>query len=195
MTRPPRSVSKLTPEGHRRLADRHLEIAERTGGIRAFFDGCCEPKNPGGTAGWGAVIFDGPNRVWEDSGFVEPAPTTSNNIAEYLAVGAVLARLAEMGAETGASVFGDSRLVICQLWGWPAGARRWKIHGVDTPDRPKGFYADAAAAARDALRGLPNVRGYWIPRERNDVADDLSKSHLRRLGVEFRIQPEGDEHE
>lgn len=42
------------------------------------------------------------------------------------------------------------------------------------------------------LKLLPNCKGYWIPRELNARADDLSKAELRRLGVEFRIQPEED---
>lgn len=186
----PRRFARINPDQYRALALKQLEAAEKTPGLRAFFDGCCEPSNPGGTAGYGAVMFDGHARVWEYSDFIPPAPTTSNNVAEYLAVTAILERLIEMGTETRATLFGDSRLVICQLWGWPAGAKKWVINGIDRPDQPKGHYADAALKARALLARLPNVRGYWIPREKNDLADDLSKAHLRRMGVEFRIQPE-----
>jgi len=35
--------------------------------ISCFFDGCCEPVNPGGTASYGAVIFIAGKRVWECS--------------------------------------------------------------------------------------------------------------------------------
>ena len=31
----------------------------------------------------------------------------------------------------------------------------------------------------------------WIPRDKNDIADELSKAELKKAGVEFRIQPEG----
>jgi ribonuclease HI len=188
-------LRRISSESARKIALAQLEIAERSPGLRGYFDGCTEPINPGGTAGWGAVIFDGPRRLWEDSGFLPPSPTTSNNIAEYLAVTAILERLTTWGLKTPATVFGDSRLVICQLWGWPAGSAKWKINGVD-PGRqhqPKGHYADTAVRARALLAALPTLRGHWIPRDKNDVADDLSKSHLRRLGVEFRIQPEGEE--
>lgn len=177
-------------KNHRELALRQLELANATKGIRAFFDGCCEPKNPGGTAGYGAVIFDGPDRIWEHSDFIPPAPTTSNNIAEYLAVTAVLEYLRDCGLTIKADIFGDSRLVICQLWGWPAGSKKWAINGIDRPNKPQGYYAETAVRARSLLKSLPNVRGHWIPRELNDIADDLSKAHLRRLGVDFRIQPE-----
>ena len=30
-----------------------------------YFDGCCEPVNPGGAAGYGAVVFEDGNRVAE----------------------------------------------------------------------------------------------------------------------------------
>jgi ribonuclease HI len=158
-------------------------------GYTCFFDGCCEPVNPGGTAGFGAVIFSGRDqRVWEHSGIVEASPTTSNNVAEYLAVNALLDWFVQRG-EQGRQIFvyGDSKLVVEQLWG------RWKIHGIDTklpPDKPLGRYAPHAAQARETLKGFRNCSGFWIPRAENAIADDLSKAHLRAAGVEFRIQPE-----
>lgn len=168
---------------HYEFAEKTLNYARQTKGYVAFFDGCCEPRNPGGTAGWGALIQRNGERIWEASGFLPPEPTTSNNIAEYLAVTAVLDWLIENDPKASALVFGDSRLVICQLWGWPVAGRKWRIKG--------GFYAETALAARTKLLRLRNVKGYWIPRKHNSEADDLSKSHLRTRGVEFRIQPEG----
>ncbi len=181
---------------HRALADKFLKLAESTSGAyRAYFDGCCEPKNPGGTAGYGAVIFRGSKMVWDFSGMIPASPTTSNNIAEYLAVGAIFDFFLKENPKASAFIFGDSRLVICQLWGWPiAGRRLWKIGGVDRSG-PKGFYADKAVEARVKLKSLPNCKGFWIPREKNELADDLSKAHLRRAGIEFRIQPEEAEEE
>ena len=177
----------------RLLSAKYLRMAESIpNSYRAFFDGCCEPRNPGGTAGYGAFIVRGRERVWEHSGFVPPAPTTSNNIAEYLAINEVLDWFLQNEPKTPGFIFGDSQLVICQLWGWPTHGRRWKIHGVDTGKR-KGFYADAAVAARRKVARLPKLKGFWIPREINSEADDLSKSHLRARGVEFRIQPESAE--
>lgn len=35
--------------------------------IEAFFDGCCEPVNPGGTAAYGAVILKDGKKIWEAS--------------------------------------------------------------------------------------------------------------------------------
>jgi ribonuclease HI len=32
---------------------------DAVGGYTVFFDGCCEPCNPGGSAGYGAIIYKG----------------------------------------------------------------------------------------------------------------------------------------
>lgn len=175
-----------------------------------FFDGCCEPKNPGGTAGYGAVIFDRQvpfldakrdpygGRVHEISGMIPAAPTTSNNIAEYLAIENVIDWFIERGhQQESIHVWGDSRLVICQLWGWPEIGKRWMVHGVDCVGASckqchgkKGLYADAAVRAREKLKTLPRMLGFWFSRDLNGIADELSKAPLKAAGVEFRIQPE-----
>lgn len=178
----------------------------------AFFDGCCEPKNPGGTAGFGAVIFDANRsdrhcrygeRVHDISGMIPASPTTSNNIAEYLAINAVMDwMIANNHQDETIHVWGDSRLVICQLWGWPIIGSRWKIHGVDClgPNckqchGKRGFYVDAALQAREKLKRLPRMLGFWISRDQNDIADELSKAELKKAGVEFKIQPESNDTE
>ncbi len=55
--------------------------------IRAYFDGACEPINPGGTIGFGAVIFDyAGHEIWHASGISRPndgPQQTSSNVAEY----------------------------------------------------------------------------------------------------------------
>jgi ribonuclease HI len=188
------------------------------GSQRSLMAAVSEPTNPGGTAGYGAVIFDHEKspfvlkaahvmdchvapfpeekklgaRVHEISGMIPPAPTTSNNVAEYLAINAVMDWLIANGHQSeSAFVWGDSRLVICQLWGWPViGKGKWKIHGVDTRDEKPGLYSRYAVAAREKLKLLPQLSGFWIPRDKNFIADELSKAELKRAGVEFRIQPE-----
>ena len=67
--------------------------------IKAYFDGCCEPVNPGGTASYGAVIFKGAKRIWECSEVFYPTlgkeKETSNNVAEYCGFIAILEHLIE----------------------------------------------------------------------------------------------------
>src|SRR5438477_1753300 len=146
----------------------------------AYFDGACEPINPGGTASYGAVIFRDGKRIWECSEIYKPEPghqrETSNNVAEYAALIAVLEWFADhelFDAEI--QIYGDSKLVIEQLFG------NWKIKG--------GFYASLARRARELIRRFSNIRGQHIPRERNGIADELSKAALKRAGVKLRLQP------
>ena len=66
--------------------------------IVAYFDGACEPINPGGYAAFGAVIFIDGVRIWESSKLFVPQigreEETSNNVAEYAGFIAILVPLA-----------------------------------------------------------------------------------------------------
>jgi ribonuclease HI len=149
--------------------------------INCYFDGCCEPVNPGGTASYGAVIFDGKKRIWDCSKIFFPQKgkekETSNNVAEYSGFIAILEYLLENNLDGNKIIIhGDSNLVIQQMLG------KWKIK--------KGYYVPFAYKARELLgkfKKQPTL--VWIPREKNDIADELSKAELVKAGVEFRIQP------
>jgi len=146
--------------------------------LTAYFDGCCEPRNPGGHAAWGAVMFRGDDRIWEDKGYCGVGPTISNNVAEYSGVAAVLYRLQR--EKDKCLIYGDSKLVIMQL------SKKWKIRGglyVPFYQKAKGLYEPIA----------DRVSFKWIPREENSVCDVLSKTVLKELGVRFRIQPETED--
>jgi ribonuclease HI len=151
--------------------------------IEAYFDGCCEPTNPGGTASYGAVVFVGKKRAWECSELFVPVPgrerETSNNVAEYSGFLAILEYLLSTGLDDQPiRIHGDSKLVIEQMQG------NWRMK--------KGFYIATAKKAKETLkrfRRQPTL--IWIPRDNNDIADELSKAELKKAGVEFRIQPEG----
>jgi ribonuclease HI len=144
--------------------------------IEAWFDGCCEPKNPGGNCGFGAVMYQDKKRIWDHSGFIPASPETSNNVGEYLAFIAILERLIEMNfTDVWVKIYGDSKLVIEQMFG------TWSIKS--------GFYVPHAVKARKLLEKFTNIKGEWIPREQNGVADELSKAELIKRNVEFRIQP------
>jgi ribonuclease HI len=148
--------------------------------IKCFFDGCCEPKNPGGVAAYGVVIFKDGHRIWERSEIFYPKKShvaeTSNNVAEYSGLKAILDYLLTHGLQfEPIEVFGDSNLVIQQMFG------TWKIRA--------GYYVPIAMACKKLLSQFPRIRGQWIPREQNSIADELSRDKLIRSGVKFRIQP------
>lgn len=148
--------------------------------IKAYFDGCCEPINPGGTASFGAVIFVDGKRVWECSRLFIPKSgkekETSNNVAEYSGFKAILDWILEQNAQNEKIVIcGDSNLVIQQMFG------TWRIK--------QGYYVRIALQCEKLLERFPQIEGHWIPREENGIADELSKAELVKAGVEFRIQP------
>lgn len=157
--------------------------------IRAMFDGCCEPTNPHGNMGMGAIIYFDNFTEFEFSEFIPAKKGNSNNVAEYIAFTATINYFTEWHTEHGLPVNcridirGDSKMVVNQMNGL------WKIKF--------GFYAEYAIKAKEIWMNLRNVCKeknipltlQWIPREMNDVADKLSKAHLIQNGVEFRIQP------
>ena len=146
-----------------------------------YFDGACEPINPGGTASYGAVILQDRRRIWECSELYHPPKghehETSNNVAEYSALIAVLEWFAERELfDAEITIYGDSNLVIQQIFG------NWRIK--------KGLYLPLAHKARKLLQHFTNIRGEWRPRERNMMADELSKAALRQAGVKLTLQPD-----
>ena|SRR3990167_311701 len=149
--------------------------------IKAYFDGCCEPVNPGGYASFGAVVFNDSNRIWDCSRMFTSKKgkerETSNNVAEYCGFVSILEFLIEKNmTKEHIKIYGDSNLVIQQMFG------TWQMR--------KGFYIPTAIKAKKLLKKFSDIRGEWIPREENDIADELSKGELRKAGIEFRIQPE-----
>lgn len=150
-------------------------------GIHCYWDGCCEPCNPGGTAAFGAVIYNDGQRVWECSRIFRPKrgreKETSNNVAEYLGFKAILRELIRRKWNHRVIVcYGDSRLVVKQMSG------KWRIRA--------GHYVPHAKACKTLMKRFRNMKLEWIPREKNTIADELSKRELKKAGVEFRLQPE-----
>ena len=142
--------------------------------LKIYFDGACGPKNPGGTASYGFAITDeGDNLLDSGHGIIGSGPGMTNNIAEHYAlVKAFEAFISFVNraklAKCTLSVFGDSQLVIKQMNG------AYRIR----EDRPKPYqiYARQNLVLRDRIRkgGVP-VSFTWIPRDENQICDDLSK--------------------
>ena len=146
--------------------------------IEVFFDGCCEPKNPGGTASYGFIVLGGDKEIYRESKIVCSGPEASNNVAEYNGLLNALRWLYKNGyKDTDIHCKGDSMLVVQQING------RWNMN--------KGIYIPWAIKCKEAIKYFPKITFDWIPREEN-IADDISKSCLRKAGIKFRIQPEGN---
>ena len=98
-------------------------------------------------------------------------------MAEYAGLIAVLEWFEDQGLfNAEICIGGDSQLVINQMFG------TWKIK--------TGIYAPVACKARELVAQFTNMRGEWVRREQNEIADRLSKEALRTAGVKLRLQPE-----
>ena len=192
---PARFASFLEPFTQRRKSqDFYLAVrgflmkkTKKLTSIIAYFDGCCEPVNPGGTASFGVVILKGKKRIYECSKIFFPQKgkekETSNNVAEYSGFTEILNYLIENKlTKENIIVYGDSKLVLCQMFGdEERDGMIWKMKG--------GYYLPFAIKAKELLKKFKNIQGHWIPREENSLADELSKAELLKAGIRFRIQP------
>jgi len=138
--------------------------------IKAYFDGACEPKNPGGVATWGIVVFNKENIIHKDYGLAcKPyTPRSTNNYAEYTALIKVLGYCIKNNL-LNIKVFGDSQLVIRQMTG---------IYAVKSPNIIP-LYNEAKRLEKQ----LNSIEFQWIRREFNEIADEMSK----KAYVDFRL--------
>jgi len=70
---------------------------------------------------------------------------------------------------------GDSKLWINQLGG------TWGCNG--------GIYTKYYYEAKELVKQFSNIKFEWIPREKNYIADELSKRGMIAAGCQFKIQP------
>jgi ribonuclease HI len=138
--------------------------------LTLYFDGSCGPKNPGGTAAWGAALYEGALQLWKNNAVIGTGPEFSNNYAEYSSLYHGLQAMSTIldGEKAHVSVRGDSQLVINTMLG------RWKAKS--------GLYYQAYVDVNKEISKLQRqgVRFsfQWIPREENQETDNLSKAHL-----------------
>lgn len=126
--------------------------------VQLYFDGSCEPKNPGGIAccGW-VIIVDGVEHT-AGGKFVCRGDGATNNVAEYAGLEAVLIAADNEGlGDRVVEVYGDSALVIHQITG------RWRCH--------KDHLRQRLGRIRALLNVFPSWGAQWLPREDNEAAD------------------------
>ena len=133
--------------------------------IEVYFDGACEPVNPGGIATFGFVVYKNGETLKTEKGLAcEPFSSyASNNVAEYTAMIKSLEFIVKngfCGKNIHVTVKGDSQLTIRQMNG---------IYAVRAPRIIPLF-----KRAKELTKKIKNIRFVWVPREQNTVADDLS---------------------
>jgi ribonuclease HI len=127
--------------------------------ITLFFDGLCRPKNPGGVATYGYVIYQDGKKVKSGSGVIGSGKGMTNNVAEYSALKHAAEWVHRHGGDDEIVIKGDSQLVIHQMNG------TWQVKS----ETSKTFVPEI----RRLLEGR-KTRFDWIPREQNTEADLLS---------------------
>ena len=142
---------------------------------KCYFDGACD-VNPGGNMGIGVYITSNDSTfksVTYFDGF-KKNEINSNNVSEYLAFQKTIELISDL-VDKNDSVFihGDSKMVIYQM------AMKWKIKN--------GNYKEYARSALEQIKQLKsicdNISIGWIPREKNEIADELSKMGIEKLGI------------
>lgn len=135
-----------------------------------YFDGACEPCNPGGALGYGYIIFDDSGKELKSESFYEPAKKeNTNNIAEYNALIKALEFLKENHNKPVIYIRGDSMLVVKQMSG------EWKMKN--------GAYIPYAKKCKELLSEFSNLNIGWISRDNNTIADNLSKKELKKHNI------------
>lgn len=132
--------------------------------MQLFFDGLCEPINPGGVATYGFVAYDRRKKVQEGCGLVGAGMlgnNVSNNVAEYTGVIRGMECLLATGHCGKLDVRGDSQLAIRQLLG---------LYAVRAPR-----LIPLHNRVLELKKGFKVVTFEWIPRDLNEAADALSR--------------------
>jgi len=85
----------------------------------------------------------------------------TSNYAEYTGLAEALKKLKALGVKGDVLIKSDSRLLVGQM------SEGWKVKG--------GMYISKLKEARDLAREFGSIRFEWIPREKNEEADMLTR--------------------
>jgi ribonuclease HI len=130
-----------------------------TRNIQVYFDGLCQPCNPGGIACYAFIVLKEEDTIHSQYGLA--AYDSTNNVAEYTGVIRALEWLLKNNYKNeNIVVRGDSRLVINQV------KRKFKVKAPKIIPLYRGVMS--------LISKFNNIQFEWIPREQNTEADRLS---------------------
>lgn len=145
------------------------------------FDGALD-INPGGVGTYGFLIEDEDGNILHQvKGLARRGQGTTNNVAEWIALGFALRFLADAGWKGRLRITGDSKLVINQLTGeWQCKAEhlkklRSRCYDLLAKICPGGLIGSADEPLLDNVLEDFSWSAEWVNRERNVSADILSK--------------------
>ena len=131
--------------------------------IEVYFDGLCQPINPGGISCYAFLVKSGGRTIYSDYGIaVEPfSQDSTNNVAEYTALVKALQWLLEKNlGSTKVEVKSDSQLIVNQLTG------DYKVKSK----KIVSLYKQVLLLKRK----FQDIEIKWVPREKNREADRLT---------------------
>jgi ribonuclease HI len=131
--------------------------------IEVYFDGLCQPINPGGISCYAFVVKSGGRTIYTDFGIAgEPfSEDSTNNVAEYTALVKALRWLLENNLGSAkVEVNSDSKLIVNQLTG------DYKVKAK----RIVSLYKEVLLLKSK----FQDIQIKWIPREKNREADTLT---------------------
>ncbi|MCK9198511.1 MAG: topoisomerase DNA-binding C4 zinc finger domain-containing protein [Bacteroidales bacterium] len=147
--------------------------------IELFFDGACEPFNPNGTASCGFVIKKEGKIIAKGSKIIGEGEGMTNNVGEYHGLIEGIKAFCKLGINEKLLIYGDSNMVcsiVSKKWGWNKKKTKWIPH-KDVPHLKE--------LLEEVMKILEQIdyEINWIPREKNQEADDLSKEPLLIAGI------------
>lgn len=131
--------------------------------IEVYFDGLCQPINPGGIPCYAFIVKGDGKTIYSDYGIAgEPFSNDStNNVAEYTAlVKALEWLLANNLGSSRVEIMSDSQLIVNQLAG------DYKVKAK----RMISLYKQVLRL----MRTFQDIQIKWVPRENNREADRLT---------------------
>jgi ribonuclease HI len=139
--------------------------------ITIYFDGLCYPKNPGGVAAYGYLVYRNRELIHKGFGAVGEGKGMTNNVAEYEGLLAAIQWIVDEGIEEEIVIKGDSQLVIKQMKG------EYRVNSATS----KKYVPEIKK-----LLHIKRVNFVWIPREENEEADKLSRvAYDRHIGRKY----------
>ena len=157
--------------------------------IEIYFDGACEPVNPGGTASYGCIIKENDKILAQEGGIVGSGEGMTNNVGEYTSLIKALEALQRFNIQKEKiEIFGDSNLVcntVSKKWGWNKKKTKWNPH-KDAP-----HLKPLLEKALNLLRNF-DYEIKWIPSKDNQQADWLSRKPFIKAESQKENCPECD---
>lgn len=134
--------------------------------ITVYFDGLCYPKNPCGVAAYGYLIYRDGELIHRGFRAVGEGRGMTNNVAEYEGLKAASMWLQDNEIKEKILIKGDSQLVMKQMKG------EWQVNSTTS----KKYVPEI----KRLLQGM-DVTFQWVPREKNEEADKLSRVAYERF--------------